>query len=292
MSVWQTRLSDTQFSRKADGLDYYSSAKVNNRLDTLVNQVGNTLTNYDIVQFVCNGKVNDNSVFTKGIKLTGNGGQNVYGNTTTNDNKYSLKRNTDVSSKNVNDSDIDVDYNRVGQTVYRVSSDTNGNVTVYKNGNSLQSISKTQTIANFTNAEVKELDNKTKIVSNFILSIDRNMGNDQTVSDHAWYNEAWGGVEVVKSDYIYSIGYMTPASRTTALDPKLIPKINGMSDLYTKYYTTAFRLNETSKLYSNKGEGYVGSYSGVDVHIPAWVWAYKSRDFYIPNATVMNLQLN
>ena len=88
-----------------------------------------------------------------------------------------------------------------------MTADVNGNVVISESTNgtnwaTLQTLTKAQTIANITNAKVKALDDRTKIVSNFITALDRNQGSDPA----AWYNEAWDGVMVVEQRQ-YMMGF-------------------------------------------------------------------------------------
>lgn len=152
----------------------------------------------------------------------------------------------------------------------------------------MQRLTKTQTAANITNTEAKELDARTKLVTNFIAALDRNQGNDPDYGG-TWYNEVWDGLCVVKIDTIYNIELKTPAVRSAVIDPKLTPVKQSKSDIFTKYYISQFRLNEKSSEHNSKPNGYVGTIGNTDIIIPDIQSMYQSRRLYIPNATVMDL---
>ena len=165
-------------------------------------------------------------------------------------------------------------------------------------GTILGKISKTEGEADLLakNTEIQALNNRTKLVTNYLNSIDRNMGEDKSLEDKTWYNEAFDGICVVRVDKQIEIGFKdngaNGAARTSAIDPKLCPPIKGQSDLFSKKATSWFETDKHTNL--SDEAGYVGSFKGADDQEVKIILAkmnglYKSKTFYIPNATVMSL---
>jgi hypothetical protein len=152
----------------------------------------------------------------------------------------------------------------------------------------LQTLTKGQTVANLTNVEAKELDARTKVVTNFIDALDRNLGADSEFGN-GWYNEAWDGFAVCKVETVYNVGFKDPAVRSAAIDTKITPTKTSQADLFTKAYVSGFKTNNKSTIRVNKPDGYVGSFEGKDIILPDMSNMYVSRKFYIPNATVQDL---
>ncbi len=287
--TWQTYIPQDQIGNVAKGDSYYTLTKANDRDTALNNDIKNTIENLNIVQYV-DSDASKSTAFG-GVKITGAAGQKVYGNTLSSDKKYKLVNNT--NQNNANEADLDVINSTQSKTYYRLEATKNGEIVIKKSTNNstwttLETLTKTQTAANIKNAEVKELENRTRIVSNFIAALDRNQGNDPN-NGGAWYNEAWDGICVVKTETIHTIGLKDPAVRTAALDPKLCPPRSSQSELFTKYYISQFRLNDKSTVRANEQVGLVAKFKGVDILIPDIQDMYRSRPFYIPNATVQDL---
>jgi hypothetical protein len=153
----------------------------------------------------------------------------------------------------------------------------------------LDSLSKTEGVGLLKNAEAKGLDERTKIVTNFVLVLDRNKGNDPSVSNGpGWYNEAWDGIYVLRVDRVYKVGFGKPKVRSVALDPKLTPPLDSAAGIFTRYYLSQFKVSEKSYIRANKPNGYVGTFNGRDVILPNMDMMFVSRKFWIPNATVMD----
>jgi hypothetical protein len=258
-------------------------------------QVKNTLDTLDVVQYVSNNPKADNAF--GGVELLAKGGQNVYGNITSSYDKYWLRRGTNQNSTYANEADLDILDEDKSVIFYRVRSDTNGNVYVEKStdwGNSwatLDTLSKTEGIGSLTSAEAKGVDARTKLITNFVAALDRNKGNDPSVSNGpGWYNEAWDGIYIMRVDRVFTIGFGSPKVRSVALDPKLTPPSAGIGDIFTRYYLSQFKVNEKSYIRADKPNGYLGSFGGRNVILPGMDMMFMSRKFLIPNATVMDLK--
>lgn len=293
ITTWQHYIPSDQINNVTAGNNYFTQAEAEERDKSLNNQIKSSLESVDVVQFVDRDATKSNAF--GGIKLNAAGGQEVYGNKTSNDPKYWLKRGTPVNSHKADEADLDIINESRTLTYYKVNADVNGKIYISKSTNgttwtTLDTLEKNQTANNITNTEAKALDDRTKLVTNFINALDRNKGNDPTVGNGpAWYNEAWDGICVVKIDTVYDVGFKTPVTRSAVLDPKLTPVKESTSDKFTKWYISQFRLNEKSSIHSGKANGYVGKINGIDIILPEMHNMYQSRKFYIPNATVMDL---
>lgn len=293
ITTWQHYIPSDQINNVTAGNNYFTQAEAEERDKSLNNQIKSSLESVDVVQFVDRDATKSNAF--GGIKLNAAGGQDVYGNKTSNDPKYWLKRGTPVNSHKADEADLDIINESRTLTYYKVNADVNGKIYISKSTNgttwtTLDTLEKNQTANNITNTEAKALDDRTKLVTNFINALDRNKGNDPTVGNGpAWYNEAWDGICVVKIDTVYDVGFKTPVTRSAVLDPKLTPVKESTSDKFTKWYISQFRLNEKSSIHSGKANGYVGKINGVEIILPNIQNMYVSRPFYIPNATVMDL---
>lgn len=318
MSSWLTFLPADTIEAVVEGKEKYSGTAQNNRNEALYRQVLNSFNNLDIVQIVNNTQVLQEKAGTQVVP-------NTSGQPTSSDAKYWLRQNLlDGSGKNApakvddaikvnstktNEADLDVISTKEARTYYRIYSDVQGNVYVSKSttsaadtapgkGTILGKISKTEGEADLLakNTEIQALNNRTKLVTNYLNSIDRNMGEDKSLEDKTWYNEAFDGICVVRVDKQIEIGFKdngaNGAARTSAIDPKLCPPIKGQSDLFSKKATSWFETDKHTNL--SDEAGYVGSFKGADDQEVKIILAkmnglYKSKTFYIPNATVMSL---
>ncbi|MDN5300928.1 MAG: hypothetical protein PWQ60_442 [Thermoanaerobacteraceae bacterium] len=291
--TWQVYVPDDlrQYLVEGQEFSYDRASKADNDFAA---QVKNTLDTLDVVQYVSNNPKADNAF--GGVEILAKGGQSIYGNTTSSYDKYWLRRGTPQNSNYANEADLDVLDEDKTVTFYRVRADVNGNVYIEKstNGSSwttLDKLSKTEGVGALTNAEAKGLDARTKIITNFVLALDRNKGNDSTVSNGpGWYNEAWDGIYVMRVDRVYTVGFGSPKVRSVALDVKLTPPLDSAAGIFTRYYLSQFKVNEKSYLRADKPNGYLGNFNGKDVILPNMDLMYVSRKFWIPNCTVMDLK--
>ena len=325
MSSWLTVLPGDTINATLAGKDLYNGTAQNNRNEELYRQVLRSLNSLDIVQVV-DGDTNA----TTGVKGTQvlqeqAGTQKVPGTTeqpTSKDAKYWLKQNIadgvdtatndnaiKINSTATNEADLDIITTQEERIYYRVYSDVDGNVYVSKSlvsqadtapgsGEILGKIDKTQSLEDLLalNSEIQALNNRTKIVENFLLAIDRNTGNDVSLSDSKWYNEAWDGICVVRINKEMEIGFKDKdannAARTAAIDPKLQTQRNNQASLYSSAIKSWFETDYHTNLSNEKG--YVGTFNNAsggttDIAIKNMNGLYKSKEFLIPDANVMNL---
>lgn len=181
---------------------------------------------------------------------------------------------------------------------YRIYSDTSGNVYLAKAksydgviGTAGSRILAKDQSASSLSGVAKELDSRMGVISNFVSTIERNTGDDETASwapDAKWYNEAFELVIMVQTSQ-FGVGLQNPARRETVLDPALCPSNSGRADLFSSAYSSAYRLSSYSIKYPDKGSGYAGSFKGQDIHISGIQDMYKSKVFVIPNVNVQDL---
>lgn len=282
---------------KQDGIKTTTEAKASGK--TLYDNTKGALDNYQIVQWVASGIIEDKDEFIKASDVTlvsGEGHKNNFGgNKLSTDGKYYL--NGDGSSR----PDIDILDEKFKQTVYRIYSDTSGKVTITKDGTELISAqlrADKNTGVLLNNKEVKLLEAKTHIVSNYVNAVDIGLGSDR--DNRAWYNEAFNGVEVVMSEMAFSVGFGNGQDvRSSALDPKLTGKLVDRRDLYNfedgslkeKTRTSQFKTSKKSTIAgaSGKAPGYVAGLNGTDIMIPNIENLLYTKVFFIPNANVTDL---
>lgn len=290
MRTWEIYLPNSLLGAVTSGGDLNRD-----RTGKFYEQAQRSLDTTDVVQYIYNNP-NAGNAFS-GVELKHQPGQKVYGNTTSNYDKYWLKRQQSIDVTGNNRANLDILENRkVADVDYKIRSDINGDVYVEKstNGGSswslLQKISKTQGVDAFNNTEIKTLDEKTKLVTAYLNGIDRNKGNDPSVGNGpAWYNEAWDGICVHMSEWIITIGFKNPGIRSVALDPKLTPMSNSLEDMFKVFYLSQFRTDVRSYYQQGKPNGYLGDFHGQPGILPNYQNLYMSRKFWIPNATVMDL---
>ena len=143
--------------------------------------------------------------------------------------------------------------------------------------------------------DAKQIDDRTKFITNIVSSLTRNRGTDKTAAwatnDGNWYNEAFDGIYLVRQATKLQVGLLYSNIRTSALDPALCPANVGTSDLYSNAFLSQFCLNDKSDatIAADKDERYIGTFKDTDIVLPDMEGMYQSRKFYIPNANVQDL---
>lgn len=297
LRTWQILLPSDTIGIVQSGSSYYDTTEVANRRTDLINQVKDGIESYDVVQYIAKGIIKEPVNIVKNGVLLNNiargQSQTVYGNNLSSDEKYYLRTQSLPASMKANEADLDViNSNQVNQYTYTIKSDVNGRVWVEKNGTSIASISKTEGLnILLANDGVRELDEKTKLITNYLAVIDRNKGD---VGGERWYNEAWDGLSVVMTEFEFEVGFKEPGVRTSALDPKLVGKLDNKADVYnfkdeSKVRSSVFRtainnnINGKPRWVATWGE------TNVDIILRDIENMLISKPFYIPNSTVMDL---
>ena len=297
LRTWQTVLPTNTIEDVQTGAEYFSDNAATARREDLVKQISTALESYDVVQYIAQGiiknpsKIADNGVLLANI--ASGRGQTVFGNQLSTDAKYYLKTKSLPESMRADEADLDIiSSNQVRQTTYTIMSDTDGKVWVEKNGLPIVAITKTQGINELLlNKEIKELDDRTRLVTNYLAVIDRNKGD---VDGERWYNEAWDGLSVIMTEYTFEVGFKQPGVRTSVLDPKLVGKIESKSDIYnfkdaTKVRSSIFRTAINNNI--NGKPRWVATWgdTNVDIILKGIENMLISKPFYVPNATVQDL---
>lgn len=295
---WQTVVEDSQLESliEKEGVKNRSQADVD--WDNFKSTSKNVLEHYQIVQYAAPGIHKNLQDFNKasGKALVSGAGQvNQFGgNTLDRSGKYYLK----VDGTGADRADIDIINEQEQVIVYKVLSDVNGNVFVLRDGMEIGRISKTQGAGSILEIpEIKELDDKTKIITNYISGIDRNKGSDR--DSQTWYNEAFDGIEIIYRQWAVQLGFGNGQdARSSVLDTKLTGKLEDRRDLYnfdegsladktrTSQFKTSARSTDGSA--NGKANGYIGSLDGMDIRNNMAASMY-SKLFYIPNANVTDL---
>lgn len=189
----------------------------------------NVLSNYEVVMVGQEG-INpdaDNKEFYRDSEvITGKDGSYRLGQEFIRDSKYDLQS---TGSASGNSSDIDVLEELEETYDWVLTSDADGNVVITRNGVELERLQKNQ--KNIVNADVKEFDSRTNIVTNFLSAIDRNMGSDR--NGRTWYNEGFSiGCLETRLAYRMGFGDGDKSLRSTALNIKANGKLDNRNDMF------------------------------------------------------------
>lgn len=293
--TYQTCMADNEIERLAskDGIKTQSQAKTT--ATNFREQVKKILDNYEIVLKAVAGITTDmEDIVDDGVQVTGQAKVTKFdGRSISNESKYLLEANPGSADS----SDLDIIGEQNIEIVWKISSDADGNVTVYKNNNKVDSIKKTQSISSLlSNNEIKELDERTKAVTNFVKAIDRNLGSNRNGS--TWYNEGFS-ILVYENDFAFKVGFGSANPiRSSALNINLNGLLDNRDDMFNaepdtiedKARTFQFRTSLKSVLTEthSKPAGYIGSFEGMDVIIPNIDGLFTSKLFYTSNTTVQD----
>ena len=251
----------------------------------------NILDNYEVVM---HGQIGfntegDKKFYDGSIQLTGKTGKYKMGqNEFIRDSKYDLQ----TGSTSANSSDIDVLEERTETYDWVLTSDADGNVTIFRDGTALETLNKTQ--RTLTNPEVTEFNSRTNMVTNFLSSIDRNLGSDRNGS--TWYNEGFSiGCIEVRLAYRMGFGDGADSIRSTALNIKANGLLADRTDMFSldeekgrsyQFFTSNKSLSAEA---NSKPKFWTGSYDGIDIFVPNMNSLLVSKRFYTSNTTVMDL---
>lgn len=337
--VWSVCVDDASTGLVASGTTAPTLLDAKQRVDELDKTVKATVPQYGLAQVVSKGIIDykgylKNMVFnnSKGYSFvpTADG---MWGDIKlSTDRKYYLRLagigmgaefNSTVSNFDLIDGGVKQ------QTVYKVSSDTSGNVMVAQNGTIIGTLKATdRDVTKFVNSnnDIKQLEYATGIVTNYVQSIDRQKGSNR--KGERWYNEAFDGVSVLMSYLSYDIGFgksivdgpgkgqEASTTRLSVLDPRLSGRLDYKGDLYNfdeataddKVRSTMFvtaKVTDTQipgelnhgYVIPQEPDGYFGTYrlkngEQWNIMLPDMKCFAYSKMFYIPNATVMDLRSN
>lgn len=309
----------------------YSAAQVTKNNNEFIEQYRDIVENYKVVQWVNKDWSlnmpwdNNNAVkIERGGESLSKLGLSTKAST---DSKYLLFAGN--SGNGASEGDIDILSESYVVTMYKIFTDSEGNVYFTKQqsspsktpatedtfsglitqlantngtnptgaillGTRTQNVDQVMASVQTSNNEVYQLDQKTGAVRNVLNAISRNRGNDENaawVTDNKWYNEAFDGYYVAMQTMTYKVGFKDPSRRVSVLDPNLCPAKSSTSNIFTNAHVSAFRLNDKSDSAkaAGKGSGYMGTFFGIDAFMPDVENMFYTRPFYIPNANVQDL---
>lgn len=309
----------------------YSAAQVTKNNNEFIEQYRDIVENYKVVQWVNKDWSlnmpwdNNNAVkIERGGESLSKLGLSTKAST---DSKYLLFAGN--SGNGASEGDIDILSESYVVTMYKIFTDSEGNVYFAKQqsspsktpatedtfsglmtqlantngtnptgaillGTRTQNVDQVMASIQTSNNEVYQVDQKTGAVRNVLNAISRNRGNDENaawVTDNKWYNEAFDGYYVAMQTMTYKVGFKDPSRRVSVLDPNLCPAKSSTSNIFTSAHVSAFRLNDKSDSAkaSGKGSGYMGTFFGIDAFMPDVENMFYTRPFYIPNANVQDL---
>jgi len=131
-------------------------------------------------------------------------------------------------------------------------------------------------------------------LTKLVDAIERNTGNDSEAQNISpcWYNEAFDGITVIVCTTVLETGMVDPSERAAVLDVKLTPKNKGQKDLFSKAYSSQFKMKDTISTYNDKWQ--VGMFSNLggskNVYMEKMEDLYHSKKFYIPNVNTQDLK--
>ena len=166
---------------------------------------------------------------------------------------------------------------------YRIYSDTKGNVYLVHGSNLDYTFNKWNTneyIIGQLNAEWRDINDKTGLVSCYLASIIRNAGNDKEfVSDGTWYNEAFPGLCVVKQSTTFKVGLNNQIkNKDNVVNMRYIAGgTTSKADVYKNFNLTWF---------TTENGGLTVNYGGQTLNSGAINLNFRTRNWWIPNATV------
>lgn len=296
----------------SDGVKTTSEAKAD--AEKLVEDVRENLSNYHVEKWIKEGITTNEEDLNNGAdKVSGVSykiNNTVYkpvkkfgGNDLSTDSKYYLKE--DVSGANSSKLDvlnIDEETNILKDTeihIYNISSDTDGKVTIKKDGVEIVSanIKKDKNLSSLlSNEDVKRINERVKFVDNFIESLDFEEGRDR--ENKAWYYEAQDGIDVVEMTAAYHLGFgKDNAIRSEVADVKLTGKLDNKGDILNfeestlneKTRTVQYRLSGAPANVECEKAGYIGTFNGKEIRVDKMHMVMRSRLYYMGNSTVMDL---
>ena len=287
--IFNSYIPDKAVLKDATGVK--NKDEVLQAIEAFKSSTKNILDNYEVVM---HGQIGfntegDKKFYDGSIQLTGKTGKYKMGqNEFIRDSKYDLQ----TGSTSANSSDIDVLEEKIETYDWVLTSDADGNVTLFRDGTALETLNKTQ--RTLTNPEVTEFNSRTNMVTNFLNGIDRNLGSDRNGS--TWYNEGFSiGCIEVRLAYRMGFGDGADSIRSTALNIKANGLLADRTDMFSleEEKGRSYQFFTSNKSLSAEANGkpkfWTGSYDGIDIFVPNMNSLLVSKRFYTSNTTVMDL---
>lgn len=266
--IFNSYIPDKAVLKDATGVK--NKDEVLQAIEAFKSSTKNILDNYEVVM---HGQIGfntegDKKFYDGSIQLTGKTGKYKMGqNEFIRDSKYDLQ----TGSTSANSSDIDVLEEKIETYDWVLTSDADGNVTIFRDGTALETLNKTQ--RTLTNPEVTEFNSRTNMVTNFLSSIDRNLGSDRNGS--TWYNEGFSiGCIEVRLAYRMGFGDGADSIRSTALNIKANGLLADRTDMFSleEEKGRSYQFFTSNKSLSAEANGkpkfWTGSYDGIDIFVP------------------------
>ena len=300
--LYSTYVADK--SKLANTGDILNESEANAQIEAFKEEVKRVLEGYEIQMFGALGIIADEDDFQKeAVKITGTAGEEgKYAIGTSqfdkNTSKYDLKTVENYTSHTAEANRADIDIKHIDEVTYdwKLTSDADGNIRIYRDNTEMVSLTKTQGVASITNPDVQEFDARTKLVTNYVAALDRNMGSDRT--GNKWYNEGWDELHCKELRISYTMGFArdnngSAGQRSAALNIKANGVLDNRSDMFNgaenKNRTWRFLTSEKSLAAQDKNVGYIGTFNGIQVFVPGMQGLFISKLFYTSNTTVMDL---
>lgn len=278
------------------GESVYNRDEALSSINGFIEQSKRVLDGYEIVLNGLEGITTNEKDFYKNSKqITGKAGSYKMGkNKLASDSKYDLE----TGGTGANRSDLDILDEKKEIIDWKITSDADGNVSVYRNDSLLETIKKD--VSEFKNSDIKEFDEKTNLVSNYIKAIDRDLGEDRMGA--SWYNEGFE-IGCIEERAAFRLGFgkslnggSSEEIRSAALNIKLAGQLDSKSDLYNmedKNKTRTFKFYTSSKSTcaeaAGESAGWIGNFEGEEVIVPGIHELFTSKLFYTSNGTVNDL---
>lgn len=290
--IFQTYIPDK--SVLVDSTGVLNKAEAESKITSFKQQMDKSLDNYEIVMMGLEGIESNPSKFDESsIQITGKEGKYKLGREFDKSSKYDLQ----TGSTGADRSDLDI-IGRADEGLidWGFKADVDGNITITKNGATIETLNKTQKVA--TNAEVKDVNAQTKILDNFVSALDRNLGSDR--SGRSWYNEGFE-VHMIENKYAVQLGFDKDhePQRSNALNIQANGKLQNRQDMFNGDKDT---LNEKARTYrfqisprTTAAEGashnvaWIGNFGDVEIFMPGIQGLMQSKLFVTSNTTVMDL---
>ena len=197
--IFSTYVSDKSALANSD-VSILNKSEAQTKINNFITQSKNVLDNYEITMNGATGiYVDSDNFYDKSTQITGAAGSYKIANQKfDSDPKYDLQTNGSGASR----SDIDILDEKSQQYIWTLKADAEGNITVYKDNRLLETIKKTS--SSISNSSVKEFNERTNLVTNFINALDRNLGSDR--SGKAWYNEGFE-INCIEYQQAFKLGF-------------------------------------------------------------------------------------
>ena len=300
--LYSTYVADK--SKLANTGDILNESEANAQIEAFKEEVKRVLEGYEIQMFGALGIIADEDDFQKeAVKITGTAGEEgKYAIGTSqfdkNTSKYDLKTVENYTSHTTEANRADIDIKHIDEVTYdwKLTSDADGNIRIYRDNTEMASLTKTQGVASITNKDVQEFDARTKLVTNYVAALDRNMGSDR--NGNKWYNEGWDELHCKELRISYTMGFArdnngSAGQRSAALNIKANGVLDNRSDMFNgaenKNRTWRFLTSEKSLAAQDKNVGYIGTFNGIQVFVPGMQSLFTSKLFYTSNTSVMDL---